>query len=113
MPRHISDRQRMRVNRSIIPASSGSPRGRDSSRMATLISSLGLAVVVYVFAISCTKYRKLQQFDGPPLAAFSELWLFWQSWTGRLNIAEYEAIQEYGMLLLFSLTQADGQCDIG
>ena len=63
-----------------------------------LLASIGISFAAYIFLGALINYRKLRQFKGPPLAGFTEFWLFWQSWTARLNIAEYEAIQKYGTI---------------
>ena len=55
-----------------------------------------LLLLPYIGISTFLSYRKLSHFKGPPLAAFSSSWLFWQSWTARLNVAEYDAIQKYG-----------------
>lgn len=64
--------------------------------MGLLISSFCIVLLSYVCIGAFINYRKLRQFKGPPLAGFSRFWLFWQSWNARLNIAEYEAVQQYG-----------------
>lgn len=64
--------------------------------MGLILASFGAAFVAYIILGSLYNYSRLRQFKGPPLAGFTEWWLFWQSWNARLNVAEYEAIQKYG-----------------
>jgi ABC-type transporter lipoprotein component MlaA len=66
--------------------------------MGMLLVSFGVSFAAYIVLGALINHRKLRQFKGPPLAGFTEFWLFWKSWTARLNIAEYEAIQRYGTL---------------
>ena len=64
--------------------------------MGMLLASFGAAILGYIVLGSLWNYSKLRQFKGPPIAGFTEFWLFWQSWKANLNVAESEAIQEYG-----------------
>ena len=57
-----------------------------------LVSGLLLYICVDCFI----NYRKLSQFKGPPLAAVSGLWLWKQSLSKRMHIAQAEALQKYG-----------------
>ena len=62
---------------------------------------IGLSILLFLVSyivISCIlNYRKLRQFKGPPLAAFSRVWLFWQEINCRLHTAQHDAIKKYGM----------------
>ena len=80
-----------------------------SASAVTLLLVLGL--VLYI-SISCfINYRKLSQFKGPPLAAVSGLWLWKQSLSKRMHIAQAEVLQKYGneehptILATFHLTR--------
>ena len=75
--------------------------------MGMLLVSLGAAIFAYVVLGSLWNYSKLRQFKGPPLAGFTEFWLFWQSWKANLNVAEYEAIQKYGTYSTFQNSNHD------
>lgn len=63
-------------------------------------SSLGLVLLValisYICIGSAVNYRKLTAFKGPPLAAFSRLWLWRQSLGQRSHLAQKEALEKYG-----------------
>ena len=66
----------------------------------------GLLVLVAITAVYFTvntllSYRKLSQFPGPRLAAFSQLWLFNVTANGDLYLAAEQALRKYGD---FSLT---------
>ena len=75
-----------------------------STLAVTLLSIVGL--VLYI-SISCfINYRKLSQFDGPPLAAISGLWLWKQSLYKRAHVAQAEALQKYGMAGHFTVVVA-------
>ncbi|KIW99911.1 uncharacterized protein Z518_10839 [Rhinocladiella mackenziei CBS 650.93] len=50
----------------------------------------------YIFIGAVVNYRKLSQFNGPPLAGYSRFWLFWQAVNARVNTAEFEALRKYG-----------------
>jgi hypothetical protein len=74
--------------------------------MASLVSSVSLSMiglsillflVSYVVISGVLNYRQLRQFKGPPLAAFSRLWLFWQEINCRTHTAQYNALKKYGM----------------
>ncbi|KAK3110080.1 hypothetical protein LTR53_016007 [Teratosphaeriaceae sp. CCFEE 6253] len=62
----------------------------------TIALALLVLIITSLIAGSVLNYRKLKSFRGPPLASFSEVWLFWQAATGNLPAAECEAIEKYG-----------------
>jgi hypothetical protein len=72
------------------------------SAMSELLTSplaLPLALsllLLYTFARAIINWRSLAQFPGPPLAKTGRSWLFWQSLRARLNVAQVEALQQYG-----------------
>ncbi|EXJ87353.1 hypothetical protein A1O3_04312 [Capronia epimyces CBS 606.96] len=61
-----------------------------------LIPGLAALLVLYLVVGAVVNYRKLRQFKGPPLAAVSRIYIFWQSVRHRFHISEYEALQKYG-----------------
>lgn len=66
-----------------------------------LTSPLALPVALSLLLLSaCVRaivnWRSLQQFPGPLLAKTSRSWLFWQSLRARVNVAQFEALQQYG-----------------
>lgn len=74
--------------------------------MASFVSSLSPSVIglsillllVSYIVISCVlNYLQLRQFKGPPLAAISRFWLFWQEIHSRTHEAQHEALKKYGM----------------
>ena len=74
--------------------------------MASLVSGfnlfmIGLSILLflvsYVVISGIFNYRQLRQFKGPPLAAFSRLWLFWQEVNCRTHTAQHNALKKYGM----------------
>jgi hypothetical protein len=69
--------------------------------MGILLASFSAAILAYVVLGSVWNYSKLRQFKGPPVACFTEFWLFWQSWKANLNVAEFEAIRKYGTFSTF------------
>jgi hypothetical protein len=68
---------------------------------ALLTSPLALPIALsLLFLYLCLRtiinWRSLRQFPGPLLAKSSRLWLFWQSLRARVNVAQCEALQQYG-----------------
>lgn len=53
-------------------------------------------LITYTCLASFTKWRSLRQFPGPLLAKTSRAWLFWHSLHARVNVAQCEALQQYG-----------------
>ena len=64
---------------------------------APILTSLLGAILSYVAVGAVINYRKLPQFKGPPFAGFSRIWHFWQAVNARVNKAEFEALQKYGI----------------
>lgn len=68
-----------------------------------VLSTVGLAVlaglVLYICIGSFMNYRKLSAFKGPPLAGLSRAWLWKQSVSRRVHIAEKEALEKYGKIV--------------
>jgi hypothetical protein len=61
---------------------------------AALLLACGLTIYI---CIGCfVNYRKLNRFKGPPLAAVTRGWLLVQTLSGRMYIAEAEALKKYG-----------------
>lgn len=70
------------------------------SALLTSPLALPLAIALVVLYTSVRLYlnwRTLRQFQGPLLAKFSRFWLFQQSLHARVNRAQFEALQRYGM----------------
>src|SRR5271163_4439024 len=67
-------------------------------RLSTPVAALLLAcsLIVYICIGCFVNYRKLSHFKGPPLAAVTRGWLMMQSLSGRVHIAEAEALKKYG-----------------
>src|ERR1700712_2414680 len=66
-----------------------------------LTSPLALPVslsllLLYACVRAVVNWRSLQQFPGPLLARTGRSWLFWQSLRARVNVAQFEALQQYG-----------------
>jgi hypothetical protein len=76
-----------------------------SSSMSTLLRfltsplALSLAVLLllsYACLHAITNRRLLRNFRGPLLAKSSRSWLFWNSVRARVNVAQFEALQQHG-----------------
>jgi hypothetical protein len=67
-------------------------------RLSTPVAALLLAysLIIYICIGCFVNYRKLRHFKGPPLAAVTRGWLMMQSLSGRMQIAEAEALKKYG-----------------
>ena len=52
--------------------------------------------VIYTLVRTYFAYRKLSHFKGPPIAAFTSLWLANQAISARMNVAQKEALRIYG-----------------
>ena len=68
---------------------------------ALLTSPLALPLalsllLLYICLRTIVNWRFLRQFPGPLLAKSSRTWLFWQSLRARVNVAQCEALQQYG-----------------
>lgn len=61
----------------------------------TLPLALSL-LILYTSLRALINWRSLRQFPGPLLAKTSRSWLFWQSLRARVNVAQCEALQQYG-----------------
>lgn len=59
-------------------------------------TALLAAILAYILIGGVINYRKLSQFDGPPLAAFSRLWLFWKVVSKQQRDAQVAAHEKYG-----------------
>ena len=68
----------------------------DNLFAAPVAVGLILVLSLYSFIGALLNYRKLRQFGGPPLAAVSRFWLFWQECKARLPEAQTAALQKYG-----------------
>lgn len=62
----------------------------------TVLIALFASVFTYIFVGGLSNYRKLSQFKGPPVAAFSRIWLFKHSLSADVNRAQFEALARYG-----------------
>lgn len=67
------------------------------SWLVLVTSSLGL-LVLYVVCERVGSWYRLRHFKGPPLAAFSRVWLARSSTGGRLHLDLKEVNEKYGML---------------
>lgn len=72
-----------------------------STLLHLLASPLALSLALlfllsYVCLRALINYRSLRQFKGPLLAKISRSWLFWQSLRARVNVAQFEALQQHG-----------------
>ena len=69
--------------------------------------SLLLYPVIALLSYRCIRavidYRRLRQFNRPPLATVSELWLFRQSLRKQVAESVAEAIETYGKAIWTSL----------
>ncbi|KIX06930.1 uncharacterized protein Z518_04906 [Rhinocladiella mackenziei CBS 650.93] len=54
------------------------------------------AFALYTVVKTYLDYRKLSHFKGPPLAAFTSLWMVKQAITANMNVAQKEALRKYG-----------------
>lgn len=58
---------------------------------------IGLSLLVFYACLrAIINWRSLRQFRGPLLAKTSRSWLFWNSLHARVNVAQFEALQQYG-----------------
>lgn len=64
--------------------------------MGLLVPALAISAVLYLAIGALVNFRKLRQFKGPPLAAFSRAWLAWKTFNADLYRAEQQAIERYG-----------------
>lgn len=64
-----------------------------------LAIAFSLTILSYILIGSTINYRKLRHIRGPPLAAYSRFWLFWQEVNAQTNKAQFAAIQKYGTYL--------------
>ena len=64
---------------------------------SALLALLFGSATIYLIVGAIVNYRKLRQFDGPPVAKFSRVWMFWHECRGRLNRVQVEAQKKYGM----------------
>ncbi|KAF2163606.1 hypothetical protein M409DRAFT_68501 [Zasmidium cellare ATCC 36951] len=64
--------------------------------ITTVLASSFVLLLSYIVVSSTINYRRLRQFKGPPLAAFSRFWLFWEECSARLPKSQRAAIQRYG-----------------
>jgi hypothetical protein len=55
-----------------------------------------LSILASIISKAVLSYRKLSQFCGPPLAAYTRLWLFRQWLSSRVHFAQEEALKTYG-----------------
>lgn len=67
-----------------------------ASSLPTSVGILLIAVLGYISVSSIISYRKLRQFPGPPLAAWTQLWLFWQVVSKQQRDAQVDAHSKYG-----------------
>jgi hypothetical protein len=68
-------------------------------RLLTSPLTLSLALLLslaYACLRAITNWRLLRNFRGPLLAKTSRSWLFWQSLHARVNVAQFEALQQHG-----------------
>lgn len=65
--------------------------------LSAIAGSLLAVFISYLLIGSIVNYRKLRQFRGPRLAAFSRLWLFKKECEGRLPHEFQDALRKYGM----------------
>lgn len=65
------------------------------------LAALGIALFgcLYFITSSIRSYRKLQHIRGPPLAAFSQLWLFNVTSKGDLYLDMQRVINKYGTIV--------------
>lgn len=62
------------------------------------LSLLAIALsVTYLIVSSIVAYRKLRHIPGPPLAAFSQLWLFNVTASGDVYLSAEQVLRKYGM----------------
>jgi hypothetical protein len=61
-----------------------------------LIALLVLTVLASIVLKAALNYGKLSRFPGPPLAAYTRLWLFRQWLSSRVHFAQEEALKTYG-----------------
>lgn len=71
----------------------------------TVLIALFASVFTYIFVGGLINYRKLSQFKGPPVAAFSRIWLFKHSLSADVNRAQFEALARYGKSLSENIDQ--------
>lgn len=61
---------------------------------------LCISVTCYLVLSTILSYRKLQQFPGPTLAKFSELWMFNVTAKGDLYLSAERVLRQYGRSML-------------
>ncbi|KAK4500978.1 hypothetical protein PRZ48_006784 [Zasmidium cellare] len=67
-----------------------------ASSLLTIFASSFVLLLSYILFSITVNYRQLRQFKGPPLAALSRFWLFWEECSARLPKSQRAAIQRYG-----------------
>ena len=101
--------RRIRIAHPPIPSTlAGEPAGSEKGNSPSMASVLRLLsnswvvlgltalLVFYILIAALVNYRKLRQFKGPPFAAFSRWWLFWEECRARLPHSQFAVIEKYG-----------------
>lgn len=65
---------------------------------STVLPLVCVAFVIYHGIRAYSTYRKLAHFKGPPLAAWTSLWLAKQAISANMPTAQKEALRIYGAL---------------
>ncbi|KAK3368375.1 pisatin demethylase [Podospora didyma] len=69
---------------------------------ATIASTTIVAVLIWRIALTIRQYFLLRHIPGPPVAAFTKLWLVIKARTGRTHLDYFEACQKYGSYVRIS-----------
>jgi hypothetical protein len=64
----------------------------------TILPLVCVAFVTYHGIRAYSTYRKLAHFKGPPLAAWTSIWLAKQAMSANMPTAQKEALRIYGAL---------------
>ncbi|KAA6412103.1 MAG: cytochrome p450 [Lasallia pustulata] len=77
----------------------GPERASTGLRLSAIVVACAIAALVVSAVISAVRsYRRLQDFKGPTLACFSDLWIFKATLLGNLNQQTSAVLKQYGPL---------------
>jgi hypothetical protein len=62
---------------------------------------IAFLALLYFFVVQYLSYRRLAHIKGPPLAAWSNLWLIGAVWRRNTHLEFYDVAKSYGLLITF------------
>lgn len=69
---------------------------RDQFSGALLLALVGIVCLLYLVLNAVNTFYRLRHFPGPPLAAWTELWLFKAAVGGNFHLTAAKLLQTYG-----------------